>query len=69
MLVHGDRIVAVEPSDSLQANALETIDGTGRYLIPGLWDMHVHLTYDERLVNFMPRAFIRYGITSVRDTT
>ena len=68
VLVDGDRVVAVEPSTAAPPNALETIDGTDRYLIPGLWDMHVHLTYDERLIDFMPKAFIRYGITSVRDT-
>jgi len=69
VLIDGDRIAAVGASDSIDFGGLfEVIDGAGKFLIPGLWDMHVHLTYDERLVNFMPRAFIRYGITSVRDT-
>ena len=68
VLIQGGRIVAVGPANTIYATAVEMIDGTGKYLIPGLWDMHVHLTYDERLTDFMPRAFIRYGITSVRDT-
>ncbi len=69
VLIDGDRIAAVGASDSIDFGGLfEVIDGAGKFLIPGLWDMHVHLTYDERLVDFMPRAFIRYGITSVRDT-
>jgi len=38
------------------------------FLIPGLWDMHVHLTYDDRFTDAMPAMFLRYGITSVRDT-
>ncbi|MCY4157546.1 MAG: amidohydrolase family protein [Gammaproteobacteria bacterium] len=69
VLIDGDRIAAVGDSDSMYlSGSFEMIDGTGKFLIPGLWDMHVHLTYDERLVDFMPGLFIRYGITSVRDT-
>lgn len=63
----GDRILAVNPASEAPA-AAETIDGSGKYLIPGLWDMHVHLTYDDRFTESMPRTFIDYGITSVRDT-
>ena len=39
------------------------IDATGKFMIPGLWDMHVHLTE-------LPAAFrtlVPYGITGVRD--
>ena len=69
VLIDGDRIVAVGASDSIDlSGAHEVIDGTGKFLIPGLWDMHVHLTFDERFTATMPEMFIRYGITSVRDT-
>ena len=68
VLIDGDRIVLVGPSDSIYFSAAEMIDGTGKFLIPGLWDMHVHLTFDERFTATMPEMFIRYGITSVRDT-
>ncbi len=44
------------------------IDGKGKYLIPGLWDFHVHLTYEEDLTASMPGLFLSWGITSVRDT-
>ena len=44
------------------------IDGAGRYLIPGLWDMHVHLTFTPELTAAMPALFLAHGITSVRDT-
>lgn len=47
----------------------ERVDGSGKYLLPGLWDMHVHLTYDPRLpAEKMAQLFLDYGITSVRDT-
>ena len=69
VLIDGDRIVLVGPTDSTYfSGAYEVIDGTGKFLIPGLWDMHVHLTFDERFTATMPEMFIRYGITSVRDT-
>jgi predicted amidohydrolase YtcJ len=40
------------------------IDATGKFLIPGLWDMHVHLTKAGE--NTLP-LFIANGVTSVRD--
>ena len=46
----------------------ETIDGSDMYLIPGLWDMHVHIVYEKALVGLMPSLFLDYGVTSVRDT-
>lgn len=63
----GDNIVSVGPNDA-SIEAVQTIDGTGKFLIPGLWDFHVHLSYDDRLTADMPRLFLSYGVTSVRDT-
>ena len=47
---------------------LKEIDGTGKYLIPGLWDTHVHFYFDQELAKDMPDLFLQFGITSVRDT-
>ena len=63
----GDEITIIRSSGS-DLFVAETIDGTGKFLIPGLWDFHVHLTYDDRFTNSMPALFLSYGITSVRDT-
>jgi imidazolonepropionase-like amidohydrolase len=38
------------------------VDGTGKYLIPGLWDMHVHITGTY----YLP-LFLANGVTGVRD--
>lgn len=46
----------------------EIIDGTGKFLIPGLWDAHVHFAFIEDLAPRMFELFLAYGITSVRDT-
>ncbi|MDH4110406.1 MAG: amidohydrolase family protein [Gammaproteobacteria bacterium] len=68
VIFDGDEITAVLPADGPIPAVTDTIDGSGGYLIPGLWDMHVHLTYDERFTEAMPAMFLAYGITSVRDT-
>jgi len=67
VIFEGDQIIAVQPT-SQNSGADEVIDGAGKYLIPGLWDFHVHLSYDERLTAAMPDLFLSWGITSVRDT-
>ena len=33
------------------------IDATGKYLIPGLWDAHIHFSFDTNLAPFMPGLF------------
>jgi imidazolonepropionase-like amidohydrolase len=46
-----------------------TINGTGKYLIPGLWDMHIHLEGTALVEDneaLLP-IFLAYGITTVRD--
>ena len=67
VVFEGDAITAIVPATQVVA-AANDIDGSGRYLIPGLWDFHVHLTYDERFTAAMPELFLSWGITSVRDT-
>jgi imidazolonepropionase-like amidohydrolase len=46
---------------NLTANAELTVDGKGKTLIPGLWDMHGHLDKSQGMLN------IATGVTSVRD--
>ncbi len=46
----------------------KVIDGSNKYLIPGLWDSHVHFYFDRQLALYMPELFLSTGITSVRDT-
>lgn len=67
VLIDNGRIVGVNDATA-PVNATTTVDGSGRFLIPGLWDFHVHLTYDARLTAAMPGLFLNHGITSIRDT-
>ena len=68
VIFDGDEIISVAPTSDEDPAAVQTIDGSGQFLIPGLWDMHVHLTYDDAVTGLMPRSFLYYGVTSVRDT-
>jgi hypothetical protein len=67
VVVDDGRIVSVQDASG-SVDAAEVVDGTGRWLIPGLWDFHVHFTYDPRFTEAMPGLFLEQGITSVRDT-
>ena len=68
VLVSAGKIVDVVASSEIVPAAKKVIDGQGKFLIPGLWDMHVHITYEPDLTVAMPDLFLSYGITSVRDT-
>ncbi|PJJ60469.1 amidohydrolase family protein [Hymenobacter chitinivorans] len=50
--------------------APQTVDARGRYLIPGLWDMHVHFRGGDSLAaanrNLLP-LYLAHGVTTVRD--
>jgi len=64
VLIEDGYIRAVGPSSEVAVPPEATVvDATGRYVIPGLWDMHTHTgavptTFDLYLAN---------GVTSVRD--
>ena len=60
ILIREDHIAAI--GVELQAPKAQIIDGNGKYVIPGLWDMHVHLVDRNQLP-----MYCSYGITGVRD--
>jgi alpha-D-ribose 1-methylphosphonate 5-triphosphate diphosphatase PhnM len=44
VLVAGNRITAVGPADQARIpHDAALVEGTGGFLIPGLWDMHIHI--------------------------
>lgn len=65
LLEHG-RIVSTGPAAGLETPAgARLVDGSGRFLIPALWDMHVHVLAFAPLLD-LP-LFIAHGVTNVRD--
>jgi hypothetical protein len=67
VIVEGDRITAIARSGRERIPTGATIvDSRDKYLIPGMWAMHVHIGgYDEG-AKVLPRL-VAYGITGVRD--
>jgi cytosine/adenosine deaminase-related metal-dependent hydrolase len=62
IVIVGDRIAEIGTSGKARVpKADQVVDGTGKFLIPGLWDMHVHLDYKD----YLP-LFIANGVTGVR---
>lgn len=70
VVIQDGKIVEVASAEEISVSDgnNEIIDGSGKYLIPGLWDAHVHFSYIEELAPSMFDLFLAYGITSVRDT-
>ena len=71
VIVTGSRISAIGPSSSIAISSVtKTIDGSGKFLIPGLADMHVHLTgagEPNGSREFVLPLLVANGITTVRD--
>jgi imidazolonepropionase-like amidohydrolase len=63
VLIQGGRIIAsgLRATVKIPANA-KVIDVTGKFLLPGLWDMHAHFYQTE----FGP-TYLAAGITTARD--
>ena len=62
VLVRGSYIVGVDSNPPTATLPDRTIDATGQYLIPGLWDMHVHLD-DAHTAG----QLLSWGITGARE--
>ena len=63
VVIDGDRIVAAGPRAAVKIPKGATIiDGRGKTLLPGLWDMHAH--YEQ--VEWGP-IYLAAGVTTVRD--
>ena len=74
VLVQGDRIVAVAPAAELAIpEGAKVIDGRGRYLLPGLAEMHGHVPpmvdfsgMPARYLDDVLKLYLAGGVTTVR---
>ncbi len=60
VLVEGGKIKAIS-ADAIDEPSAMRIDGSGKSLMPGLWDMHAHFSLSDGVLN------IAGGITNVRN--
>ncbi len=69
--ISGDRIIQVGNTRELKiAKGSQVVDASGKFLIPGLWDMHVHSFFGEMASSGRDISlplFVANGITGVRD--
>src|SRR5262249_27368459 len=66
VVIIGDRIAALGPGRKVKApKDAQVVDGAGKFLIPGLWDMHVHLGINDLLLPL----YVANGVTGVRSMT
>jgi imidazolonepropionase-like amidohydrolase len=62
VVIQGERISATGPSARVNIpKDAEIVDGTGKTLVPGLFDMHAHAQAGDGILN------IASGVTTVRD--
>ncbi len=62
VVITGDRITELGKSGTVQPpEGAQVVDATGKFLIPGLWDMHVHWLHKD----YLP-LFIANGVTGIR---
>jgi imidazolonepropionase-like amidohydrolase len=63
VVVTGPTITAVvDDKGFMPPEGAAIVDGSGKYLIPGLWDMHAHIVHES----FLP-LFLANGVTGVRE--
>lgn len=72
--LRGKDIVAVGPDARIARDwrGVRTVDGRRRFLIPGLWDMHVHFGGGPALIEenkaLLP-LYVAHGVTTIRDAS
>jgi imidazolonepropionase-like amidohydrolase len=71
VVVQGERIIAVAPAGSVEiAEGATVIDGAGRYLMPGLAEMHAHVppgaNPPREAVEDILFLYVANGITTIR---
>ena len=65
VVIEGGHIAAMGPAGStFTPKDAQVVNGQNQFLIPGLWDMDVHLWYKE---NQLP-VFVAFGVTGVQET-
>jgi imidazolonepropionase-like amidohydrolase len=64
VIIRGDRIREIGKTGEVKVPAgAQVVHGGGRFLIPGLWEMHAHAT----AVPSFPELYLVNGVTGVRD--
>lgn len=67
VVVSGERIAATGPGAQVRVPpGAHFVDARGKFLVPGLWDLHVHVLREGRPEAYFP-LFVANGVVGVRD--
>ena len=55
----------IDNDTELIANNNIIIDASGKYLIQGLWDAHIHFSFDTNLAPFLEASFVKVSTLSI----
>lgn len=69
IVIHNGRVAAIEAGGRGPRTGVRRVDLQGRWVIPGLWDMHVHTLSGATLSRVQPqlRRMLGYGVIGARD--
>ncbi len=62
--ISGDKITGIYDGNVTVSDSIRVVDGSGKYLIPGLWDMHTHYNWNYSYFNPL---LIANGVIGVRE--
>jgi hypothetical protein len=64
MVTISDQTITSVTQNGAPPTGARVVDGHGKFLIPGLWDMHAHIQGNEKA--WLP-LYIANGVTGIRD--
>ncbi len=74
VVITGNRITALDSTGKVKIpNEAQVVDATGKFLIPGLWDMHTHVqdgfpgAGEEKSLSPFFKLYLANGVTGIRD--
>jgi imidazolonepropionase-like amidohydrolase len=66
--IRGRTIAAMDSGRRVRVTrGARIVDGRGKYLIPGLWDMHVHLSFPPGAAQIFLPLMVANGVLGARD--
>lgn len=65
ILIENDKIVTIGPRPVVP-NDTRVVDAAGKFVVPGLWDMHAHLAALTP-IGVAPEHYVGFGVLGVRD--
>jgi len=70
VVITGDRITEIGKTEKIRLpKGARVVEGTGKFLIPGLWDMHAHPFLEPQMLppQLLFNLYVANGVTGLRD--